>query len=108
MIEFAISIAIGLLVYWLLILRPGRFNFWRLVAKYPDVAYDHFKRDNCWRIFEHRLPKNYRETVPKSEWVGPFRVTVPKLGDKSIYVFGRRSDYGPSQDEFLNRLGRST
>ncbi|MBI2359763.1 MAG: hypothetical protein HYV04_12845 [Deltaproteobacteria bacterium] len=78
------------------------------MAKYPDAAYDHFKADNCWRIFENRLPKNYRETLPKARWAGPFRVTVPKLGGKSVYIFGRRMDYAPSQDEFLSRFGHGT
>jgi len=106
-VEFAITVAFGLALYWLFILRPGRLDFWRSVAKYPDAAYDHFKSDGCWKVFEDRLPQNYRNTVPKPEWAGPFRVTVPKLSGKLVYVFGRRPDYGASQDEFLSRVAGS-
>ncbi|OGQ74869.1 MAG: hypothetical protein A3G40_02525 [Deltaproteobacteria bacterium RIFCSPLOWO2_12_FULL_57_22] len=108
MIQFAISVFAGLALYWYFILRPGRLDFWRFVAKHPDAAYDHFKADNRWKVFEDRLPKNYRNTVPKREWAGPFRITVPKLGDKSVYIFGIRPDYGRSQDDFLDKFARST
>lgn len=107
MVEFAISVIVGLAFYWFLILRPGRLDFWRFVAKYPDAAYDHFKSNDCWKVFEDRRPENYRDIVPKSEWAGPFRISVPKLGDKSVYIFGRRSDFGHSQDDFLNKSARS-
>ena len=108
MIQFAIAVVFGLFLYWLFILRPGRLDFWRVVADHPDGAYDHFKADACWRIFEGRLPENYRSIVPKPEWAGPFRITVPKLGGKSVYVFGRRPDYGASQDDFLGKFARRT
>lgn len=107
MIQFAIALVFGLFLYWLTILRPGRLHFWKVVAKRPDAAYDHFKADACWRVFEGRLPENYRKIVPKPEWAGPFRVTVPKLGDKAVYVFGRKPDFNRSQDDFLSRLARS-
>lgn len=108
MIQFAISVAFGLFMYWLLILRPGRLDFWRFVAKHPDAAYDHFKADDCWKVFEDRLPENYRNNLPKSKWAGPFRITVPKLGGKLVHVFGRRPDFGRSQDDFLNKFARRT
>ena len=108
MIQFAILVAFGLFMYWFLILRPGRLDFWRFVAKHPDAAYDHFKANDCWKVFEERRPENYRKIVPKMEWAGPFRVTVPKLGGKLVYVFGRKQDYGLSQDDFLNKFTPGT
>jgi len=108
MIQFAILVAFGLFMYWFLILRPGRLDFWRFVAKHPDAAYDHFKADGCWKVFEGELPKNYRNILPKREWGGPFRITVPKLGGKQVHVFGRRPDFGRSQDDFLNKFARRT
>jgi len=104
MIAFAISVIVIVGTYWLFILRPGRLDFWRFVAKHPDAAYGHFKSNDCWKVFEDRRPKNYRSIVPKSQWAGPFRITVPKLGGKSVYVFGRKPDFGRSQDEFLNKF----
>lgn len=108
MIEFAIAVIVAAATYWYFILRPGRLDFWRFVAKHPDAAYDHFKSDACWKIFEERRPENYRTIVPKPEWAGPFRITVPKLGGKLVYVFGRRPDFSRSQDDFLNKLTRGT
>jgi len=106
--EFVISAIVGVALYWFFILRPGRLDFWRFVAKQPDAAYDHFKANDCWKVFEERRPENYRGVVPRSEWAGPFRITVPKLGGKLVYVYGRRSDFGRSQDDFLNKFTGST
>lgn len=108
MIAFVVSVVVIVGTYWFFILRPGRLDFWRFVAKHPDAAYDHFKANDCWKVFEDRRPENYRNIVPKSEWAGPFRITVPKLGGKLVYVFGRRSDYGSSQNEFLHYFARRT
>ena len=108
MIPFIISVLVIVATYWFFILRPGRLDFWRFVARHPDAAYDHFKAGNCWKVFEHDLPKNYREILPKSEWAGPFRITVPKLGSQLVRVFGRRPDFSRSQDDFLNKFSRGT
>jgi hypothetical protein len=108
MIPFIISVIVIGATYWFFILRPGRLDFWRCVAKHPDAAYDHFKAHSCWRVFENELPKNYREILPRSEWAGPFRLTVPKLGGQLVRVFGRRADCSRSQDAFLERFRRGT
>lgn len=104
--KIALLIIIGVALYWFFILRPGRLDFWRLVAKHPDAAHDHFKADACWKVFEEDLPKNYRTIVPKPEWRGPFRLIVPKLGSKTIRVFGKYPDCKQSQDDFLVKFAR--
>ncbi len=106
--EAAVLIIIGLAAYWFFILRPGRLHFWRVAAKYPDDAYGHFKADTSWKVFEEGLPENFRSNFPKSEWVGPFRLTVPKLGGKTIVVFGKRLDFERSQNEFLAKFKGGT
>ncbi len=108
MIPFIISVLVIVATYWFFVLRPGRLDFWRFVAKHPDAAYDHFKADGCWRVFEDELPKNYRDILPKSEWAGPFRITVPKLGGKLVRVFGKRPDFGRSQDDFFEKFAGDT
>ena len=100
-----IGIAVAIALYWVIILRPGRIDFWRLAAKNPDVAYDHFRANDCWVVFENELPRQYRMVVPSAEWDGPFRLWVPKLGGVTIYVFGRTTDYEQSQTEFLQQFG---
>ena len=106
--EIAVLIIAAVVSYWFFVLRPGRLNFWRLVAKHPDAAYDHFKADTCWKVFEDDLPKNYRTIVPKPAWRGPFRIVVPKLGSRTIRVFGKYPDFTQSQDDFFAKFTRRT
>ena|SRR2546425_3406113 len=106
--EIILLIVVVVALYWFLILRPGRLDFWSVAAKHPDAAYEHLKADPRWRIFEDQLPENYQNLVPKSDCVGPFRLLVPKLGNKAIRIFGERSKFEQSQNEFLGKLGRST
>lgn len=102
-----IVLVVGVAAYWFFVLRPGRLTFWRVAGKHPDAAYDHFKSDPCWRVFEERLPHDYRGLVPRSEWTGPFRLVVPRLGDRMIYVFGKYPTFEKSQNDFLSKYGRS-
>jgi len=67
-----------------------------------------FNADTSWKVFEEGLPENFRSNFPKSEWVGPFRLTVPKLGGKTIIVFGKRLDFERSQNEFLAKFKGGT
>ena len=106
--EIIVLIIAGAALYWFFILRPGRLDFWRLAAKHPDAAYDHFMSNPCWRVFEEQLPENYRSVVPKSEWVGPFRLIVPQLGNKTIHVFGKNRDLGQSQNDFVKKWSNNT
>ena len=105
--EIILLIIVGVALYWFLILRPGRLDFWSVAAKHPDAAYEHFRSDPCWKIFEDQLPGNYRNLVPKSDWVGPFWLFVPKLGNKAIHIVGERSTFEQSQNDFLGKLRRS-
>ena len=104
MVQIAALIILGIAVYWYLVLRPGRLGFWRLVAKHPDAAYDHFMANACWKVFEDGLPPNYRSIVPRPDWVGPFRLVVPKLGGKAIKVFARASELGKSQNDLESKV----
>ena len=104
--EIILLIIVGVALYWFH-LRPGRLDFWRAAAKHPDAAYEHFRSDPCWKIFEDQLPENYRNLVPKSEWVGPFRLFVPKLGNKAIRIFGKHPTFEQSQNDFLSKFAQS-
>ncbi len=104
LVETAILVIIGLAAYWFFMLRPGRLHFWRVLARHADEAYDHFRADTAWKVFEDGLPQDSESVVPNSEWLGPFRVTVPKLGGRTIFVFGRRLGFEQSQDELLSKF----
>lgn len=105
-IQIAALIILGIIAAWFFVVRPGRLGFWRLVAKHADVAYDHFKSNSCWKVFEDGLPPDYRRIVPRPEWVGPFRVAVSKLGDKRITVFCRASELKKSQNDLMSKVSR--
>lgn len=106
--EIAILIIASVVLYWFFILRPGRLDFWKFAAKHPDAAYDHFMSSPCWKVFENQLPENYRSIVPKIEWVGPFRLIVPKLGNKTIHVFGKHPEFDQSQSDFVKKWRNNT
>ena len=96
-------IAVAAFLYWLLILRP-KTHFWKEARKHPDLAYTFFHSKDCWKIFQGRLPVNYRSIVPKEDWAGPFQISVPQMGHKSIYVFGKYPAFKKSQEEFLHKI----
>lgn len=104
MTEIVLALVVGLALYWFFILRPGRIDFWKVAAQYPDAAYEHFKADATWIVFEGPLPNEYRTHVPRSQWVGPFMLVVPKLGNKTIRVFGKNASLEQSQNEFLRKF----
>jgi hypothetical protein len=101
---WVVGIAIAVFLYWVLILRPGGLSFWRVVARHPDAAYDHFMSEGCWNVFENDIPEADRSVYPSAEWDGPFRLWVPKLG-RQVIVFGRVGEYERSQSEFSRRFG---
>jgi len=104
-----ILIIIYAFLYWYLILRRGKLSFWRVASKYPDAAYDFFSTSECFKVFEGNFPKNHKDILPSEKWVGPFRLYVPKIGNRIIYVFGKVGEYEQTQDDFLqlfkNRKG---
>jgi len=100
-------IIIIIILYWFLILKPRRLNFWKIVHKFPDDAYDLFISNRCWKVFQDALPLDYLSIVPEKDWIGPYRLQVPKLGNKLIYVFGKYPDCEPSQKEFVTKLMRN-
>ena len=99
-----ITILILAVLYWFFILRPGRLDFWKVASKHPDLAYDFFVSKDCWQVFEDGLPDNYQTIIPPEEWVGPFRLWVPKLGNKMIHIFGRTRDYEEAQNDFMRKI----
>lgn len=105
MTQLLIALFIGGFLYWFFILRPGRLDFWKVAARNPDAAYDHFRSASCWKVFEGELPEGYRSSVPNSDWVGPFKLWVPKLGGRPIVVFGKHPEFEQSQNEFLREFG---
>ncbi len=103
--KWVVGIAILLLVYFLFLKKGGRLDFWKVVAKYPDYAYDFFQMGDCWLIFKEKPATGYKSAFPAGDWDGPFFLRVPKLGGRMITVFGSVPDYEKAQEQFLRELG---
>ena len=103
-----IVVVILVFLYWYFILRPGRLDFWKIANKYPDEAYDLFTSEDCWKVFVESLSDDYQSIVPKEDWSGPFRLRVPKLGNRMIYIFGKYPNFEKSQNEFMAKYNKNT
>lgn len=104
----AIIIVAGGLVCWTMVRRRGQLAFWNRALRHPDVAYEFFKSSDVWQVFDTGLPADFRRYVPAGDWVGPFQMYVPKLGNQKVFVFGRKDRFRESQQallETLNGLG---
>lgn len=101
-----VAIGFGIMLIALLIMfyRAHKRGFWAIAERNPNAAYEYFKANVCWRVFEEGLPPNYRNIVPKPHWAGPYKLIVPKIGNKTIHVFGKHPDFSRSQSEFVNKF----
>lgn len=96
-------IVIGALAYYLFLKKQGNLDFWKLVAKFPDDAYDFFEGEECWVTFIEQSEGGYQNALPPGDWDGPFRAAVPKIS-RVINVFGRVPDYHDSQKIFMRKF----
>jgi hypothetical protein len=114
----ASTVAIGslflfvVIVQWLyFVIRglrlPDVGQFWRLVARNPDVAYDWFLQSSDWKVFKYPPPDGYRDSVPESEWVGPFDLYVPAIRSR-VQIFGRIGSYESARNEFIDLVKNGT
>ncbi len=104
-IRFIFLVLFIFIVQWLdTIIRgfkiPGVGQFWSLVSRNPDTAYDWFHQSSAWKIFEYPPPPDFRQIVPECEWAGPFDLYVPALGVR-VQIFGRIGQYESTREEFM-------
>jgi hypothetical protein len=71
-------VVLAILFYFFVMKKRGNLDFWKIAAKYPDSAYQLFKDEDCWLIFEDKsLARNHN--APPGEWDGPFKLSIPML-----------------------------
>jgi len=99
MVWILLGVGLVLLYYFLVLKKRGNFDFWKKAGKFPDLAYQLFKEEDCWLVFEDNPPA--RKDLPPGEWDGPFHLSIPILGGKVITVFGRAPEYLQSQQRFM-------
>ena len=98
-----VGLALGLT--WLIYLRSRikTPDFWKLVARHPDQAYEWFVSHDGWVVVDfhqrhHQKPKG-------SNVEGPFILRVPRLGGKRVAVYGLRGLMEDSQEAFIQFFG---
>ena len=88
-----IALAVGLNL-WLMLRNPMA-RFWSVAARRPDAVLERMRASDAWMVFEEALPAAFRAAWPKDQWVGPFRLDLPKP-PKRILVLGRVDAYRES------------
>ncbi len=108
-IALVIIVAVALVVaYYFFILRPGRFDFWELASKHPDLAYDLFQQSECWHVFLDKPPGGFKASLPPGEWDGPFKLAIPQLDWKVVTIYGKVSEYEKTQQAFIDDIRSRT
>jgi len=104
--EWIIGIVVLVVLYYFFVMKKhGNLDFWKLAAKSPDSAYQLFKEEDCWLVFEDKPLARSSNNFPPGEWDGPFKLSVPMLGGKVITVYGKVPEYVQSQQKFMKKQG---
>jgi len=82
---------------WYFFTRLGKLSFWKLAAKFPEVAYEHFQSEECWFIDE--VPTH----ISKSDVVGPFKLFVPQL-NRFVSIYGIADQIEGSEEKFRKSI----
>lgn len=102
--QWIILLIILAILYYFIILKPGRLDFWKLAAKHPDRAFDFFQQHDCWKVFVDKPENGCKNALPPGEWDGPFKLAIPKFGGKVITIFGKIPEYEQAQRQFLQSI----
>jgi len=102
--EWIIGIVVLVVLYYFFVMKKhGNLDFWKLAAKSPDSAYQLFKEEDCWLVFEDKPLARNSSNFPHGKWDGPFKLSVPMLGSKVITVYGKVPEYVQSQQRFMKK-----
>jgi hypothetical protein len=98
-----VGLALGLA--WLIYLRSRvkHPDFWKLVARKPDQAYEWFVSHDGWVVVEFDTRHHQKPRGTNVE--GPFILRVPKLGGKRVAVYGLHGLMEESQEAFIQFFG---
>lgn len=102
--QWVVIAIVLLLATYFIIFRQGRFDFWKVAGKHADDAFEMFQQQDCWHVFVEKPMGGYRGELPDGEWDGPFKLAIPKLGNRLITVFGKVPDYEDAQQQFIDKL----
>ena len=100
--QWVLLVVAIIVVFYFLILKPGRLDFWKIAKKRPDDVYDMFQKQDYWHIFLEKPQGGYKSELPPGEWDGPFWLVVPSLGGTRITIYGKSPEYEKAQQEFVD------
>ncbi len=99
--------------YFIFLKRHGRLDFWKILARDPDRAYEYLKEHpNTWFVIDsessaftfdqmQKLDPNF-----KDKWTGPYRLAVPSIG-KTIKIYGNVDTYQKEQELVVSNFNKS-
>lgn len=74
--------------------KLGKLSFWKLAAKFPEKALEHFSNDPAWVVLQGAEP------APGPGFTGPFRLAVSSLG-QTLKLYAREDQIAASQKRFI-------
>ena len=95
-IFIALAVIILFIMYSRFLRKSGKIQFWNLVNKHPQQAYDFFINNDCWYVI---YPNEHKPKPIVGEWIGPFFVEMPGIGRLKIY--GKSGYCEIKQEEFM-------
>lgn len=96
-------VVVGFLYYRFVLVKSGNLKFWKIVQANPEEAYDFFKRNACFVVFESDPPGGCRANLPPGKWDGPFKLPVPSQ-NRVVTIFGRSSELEAAQEKFIGSI----
>jgi len=72
----------------------GKLSFWKVAAKFPELALEHVSNDPVWVVLRGSEP------APGVGFVGPFLLAVPSMG-RTLKLYAREDQIEASQQRFM-------
>lgn len=102
----AVAIFLAVVLIWRTIyVKHGNIGFWQLTGNQPDTAFEWIENRSDWIVLNPDDPK-IEQFKNDSDFVGPFKLYVPKLGGMTT-IFARATTIDESQKEFIQVYGSS-
>ena len=75
-----------------------------LIRQHPNEAYDWFRNDDTWLVFDTSDTEYVAKKLPKTKLIGPLTFVVPNLGHKEVTVYGIEAKFRKSQKTIIDQL----
>jgi len=110
-IYIIILIILAAAFYFIFLKRHGRLDFWKILSKDPDGAYEYLKEHpNIWFVIDSDSSSftfNQMKLNPKfkDDWTGPYYLAVPSIG-RTIKIYGNIDNYQKEQEIVVENFNK--